>query len=60
MDFTYQQIKEMEDIVAIRIPLGKVNSKCHVGICSVQQCQRCQDAVKIHAFFDKLMIETTK
>lgn len=50
------QIQEMQRIIEKYIPLGNENSLCHVGICSIKRCARCQDAQLIRELFDELKL----
>jgi hypothetical protein len=51
------ELNEMKRIVEKLIPLGNDLSLCHVGICSIKRCNRCQDAIKIRELISKLEIE---
>lgn len=49
-----EETNEMKRIVEKFIPLGSDTSLCHVGICSIKRCGRCQDAIKIRELIRKL------
>lgn len=47
LQITEDYLNEFQRIIERYIPLGNEQALCHVGICSMKRCQRCQDAVKI-------------
>lgn len=52
------EIAEIHDkinsILNRRLPLGEPNSQCHWGICKIDNCQRCKDAVDIRNLLKEL------
>lgn len=51
-----EDIQEMMRIVEKYIPLGSDTSLCHVGICSIRRCDRCQSAIKIRELIGDIVI----
>ncbi len=54
---TSKQLYELKRIVEKLIPIGNDDSLCHVGICSINRCARCQDAFMIRKLIDELEIQ---
>lgn len=51
-----EDIQEMMRIVEHYIPLGDEKALCHVGICSMKRCARCQSAIKIRELIGEIVI----
>lgn len=51
---TNEKINEIKRIIEKFIPLGNDKSLCHVGICSIKRCERCQDAIKIRELVNQI------
>ena len=51
-----ENIQEMMRIVEKYIPLGSDTSLCHVGICSIRRCDRCQAAIKIRNLIGDIIV----
>lgn len=49
-----EEFNELKRIIRLYIPLGYEYSQCHVGICSLEECVRCQDAIRIRELMMKL------
>lgn len=60
MKMNEEDINEMKRIIERHIPIGKDDSLCHVGICSIRRCERCKDAFGIRHLIKKLENENDK
>lgn len=52
-----EEIMEMRTILRARFPLGNETSQCHLGICTIRECMRCQDAARIWYLVNNIIPE---
>jgi hypothetical protein len=54
LEVKQQDMQELQRIIERYIPLGNAQALCHVGICSINRCSRCQDALLIRQIIRRL------
>lgn len=57
---TIEESNEIKRIIEKYIPLGDEGFICHVGICSMKRCVRCQDAIKIRDLILTIELEANR